>query len=242
MADFFTTIVPAISPVVIAWNISYIIIGASLVLLTMHIFEAYTSRSQKTTSIISTSRLARLIQSKVFGIRSQATESQGPLLRSLPVRNQRTLNKKENIDSPRAEMYATVSLHMHTIASSHLRSVYLGRSTFESPSIPSLYAKHKHFTNTTYLGPVCTLDPTSGSLSMCLHPEDIANVLSGGWGRKVRGADEVLIHAPRNEAEMQIVRECMDAALGWVCKGEVEEGEDIAEADRPVWLLPHISL
>ena len=232
---------PAISLAVIAWNIFYIIIGASLVLLTMHIFEAYTSRSQKTTSIISRSRLARLVQSKVFGIRPQATESQGPLLRPLPVRNQRTLNK-ENIDFPPAEIYATVSSHMHTIASSHPRSVYLGRSTFESPSIPSLYAKHKHFTDTTYLGAVCTLDPTSGSLSMCLHPEDIANVLSGGWGRKLRGVDEVLIHAPRNEAEMQIVRECMDAALGWVCKGEVEEGEDIAEADRPEWLLPHTSL
>jgi hypothetical protein len=230
------------SLVVIAWNISYIIISASLVLLTMLIFEAYTSRSQKTTSIISTSRLGRLVQSKVFGIRPQATDSPGPLLRSLPVRNQRTLNKKENVDSSPAELYATVSSHMHTIASLHPRSVYLGRSTFESPSIPSLYAKHKHFTNTTYLGAVCTLDPTSGNLSMCLHPEDVANVLSGGWGRKLRGADEVLIHAPRNEGEMQIVRECMDAALGWVCKGEVEEGEDIEEADRPEWLLPHTSL
>jgi hypothetical protein len=232
---------PATSLVVIAWNIFYIIIGASLVLLTMHIFKAYACRSQnETTSVTSTSRLARLVQSKVFGIRPQATESQGPLLMSLPVRNQRTLNK-ENNDSPPAEICTTVSSHMHSIASSHPRSIYLGRSTFESPSIPSLYGKHLHFTNTTYLGVVCTLDPTSGNVSMRLHPEDVANVLSSGWGRKVRGADEVLIHAPRNEAEMQIVRQCMDAALGWVCRGEVEEGEDIAEADRPVWLLPHIS-
>lgn len=79
---------------------------------------------------------------------------------------------------------------------------------------------------------------------MRLHPGDIATVQLAGWARKVLG-DEVLIHAPRDAAEMQIVRECMDAALGWVCRGEVEEGEDVEEKGsvvRPIWLLPHIQL
>lgn len=241
---------PTISIGNIVWGFSYIIVALGLLLLTMSVYEAYTCKSQQTTSIISTSRLARFVQSRVFGLQSlhpQASESQGPLLGPIPTRGSRNLaiiSEKQTISSSPAEMRATITSHIHAIASSHPRSVYLGRSTFESPSAPSLYAKHKHFTDTTYLGAVCLLDPTNGSLSMRLHPGDIATVQLAGWARKVLG-DEVLIHAPRDAAEMQIVRECMDAALGWVCRGEVEEGEDVEEKGsvvRPIWLLPHIQL
>lgn len=78
---------------------------------------------------------------------------------------------------------------------------------------------------------VCHAHPSDGSLHLSLHPADMAVVLERGWGQRhplaVEGGlcwgfvrtvpvDFVMVYAPRDEAEMEVVLEIVRAAIAWV--------------------------
>jgi hypothetical protein len=171
--------------------------------------------------------------------------SSSPLLPRLPSR-QPTLPGFDD-KATLIDMRAVLHTHIHTLATTYSRSTYLGYSTYATPSTPSLYGRHKRLTSTLYLGLICRLNPTSGSLSVRLHPEDATTVVLVGWGQLAGSRDEVIIPAARDEHDLAVQMQILQAAVGYICKGEVEEGEDMQSDGeesvvRPQWLLPRYVL
>ncbi|GIJ83861.1 hypothetical protein Asppvi_002692 [Aspergillus pseudoviridinutans] len=93
-------------------------------------------------------------------------------------------------------------------------------------------------------GEVCHSHPSDGSLHLMLHPADVRVVLEKGWGERHPlawddGGDGwcwwwwaksvppgfVMIYAPRDERELEIVMDIIRAAVWWVGGTEVERGE-----------------
>jgi len=86
-------------------------------------------------------------------------------------------------------------------------------------------------------GEVCHAHPSDGSMHLTLHPADAALVLSqawgerhplssGGWLARFVPPGFVLIYAPRNEEEIEVVTRIVAAAVWWVAGVDVEgEGE-----------------
>ena len=79
----------------------------------------------------------------------------------------------------------------------------------------------------TCRGEVCHAHPSDGSLHMTLHPADAKLVLERGWGerhplakggwfRRFVPREFVMIYAPRDEKEIEIVVEIVCAAAWWV--------------------------
>lgn len=177
-------------------------------------------------------------------------ESSGPLLPLLPLRQATipSLDTTYTTHLTSTDMQASLSTHIHSLASLHPRSTYLGHPTFSIPSSPSLYGRHKRPSHTLYLGLICHLDPPTGILSVRLHPSDIHNVVHAGWGRPTTSPDEATLPTARDEHDLAVQQQILNAAVGYVCKGAVEEGEeDILQEGtdnliRPQWLLPRYML
>ncbi|KAK2595235.1 hypothetical protein QQS21_007022 [Conoideocrella luteorostrata] len=87
----------------------------------------------------------------------------------------------------------------------------------------ALFAKHALRTNCQ--GEIVHVHDSDHSMHMCLHPSDIQEVLSKGWGQRHPLARKgwllqmpvspnfVMIYAPRNEQELQIVYRIIEAAI-----------------------------
>jgi hypothetical protein len=89
-----------------------------------------------------------------------------------------------------------------------------------------------------------------------LHPTDIDTVVQAGWGQRASlasasNSNEIILHAPRNEHDLTILKMILQAAIGYVCStstGEVEMGSDemlLGESERcerPEWLLSRYPL
>jgi len=118
-------------------------------------------------------------------------------------------------------------------------ATYLGRSTFEpEPSSPTtLYARHRIFNETRYYGEILRADGLDGSIQCTLHPSDVKTVIEKGWGQRhplstrlaswlVRlcgrsqaaptPSSQVLLYAPRDQAELDILAQVVNAAVWWV--------------------------
>ena len=76
-------------------------------------------------------------------------------------------------------------------------------------------------------GEICHAHPSDGSMHLTLHPADAKLMLENGWGERhplARGGwcrrfvpkEFVLIYAPRNEAEVDIVMRIVAASIWWV--------------------------
>jgi Family of unknown function (DUF5519) len=76
-------------------------------------------------------------------------------------------------------------------------------------------------------GEACHAHPSDGSLHLTLHPEDEAVVLKSGWGELhplSRGGwltrfvpqRFMMVYAPRDEEELELVLEIVRAAVWWV--------------------------
>lgn len=229
--------------------IFYIIALIALASLTM---SQYTGRQSKTRASPSSTSLAQIIARYVSRKTSLSprlphhdTLSSAPLLPRLPPRQPTLPGFDDKLTS--IDMHAALHTHIHTLASTYSRSTYLGYTTYTTPSAPSLYGRHKRLTSTVYLGPICQIDPTTSSLCVRLHAEDIDNVAKSGWGQLADSRDEVVIAATRDEHDLEVQMQIIQAAIGYVCKGEVEEGEenrvDVEDSvPRPQWLLPRYVL
>ncbi|TWU77827.1 hypothetical protein ED733_002110 [Metarhizium rileyi] len=87
----------------------------------------------------------------------------------------------------------------------------------------ALFAKHALRTNCQ--GEIVHVHDSDHSMHMCLHPDDIAEVLGKGWGQMHPLARKgwflqmpvapnfVMVYAPRNEHELQIVYRIIEAAI-----------------------------
>ncbi|KAK5194313.1 hypothetical protein LTR99_002814 [Exophiala xenobiotica] len=118
-------------------------------------------------------------------------------------------------------------------------TTYLGRSTFESiPSSPTtLYARHRIFNETRYYGEILRADGLDGSIQCTLHPSDVKMVIEKGWGQRhplsarlaswvVRlsgqslaaptPSSQVLLYAPRDQADLDVLGQVVNAAVWWV--------------------------
>ena len=214
---------------------------SSLILLTTKLMAVFhTSRSQKATPCGGTiNSFVRCVWKKSS---TRNTNHQMPLLTSLPARlstNPCLLKDEKYLPPSSSPNSSALESHIHSFAQTRPRSTYLGRSTFECPRFPSLYGRHKHLSETAYLGLICRLNPSTGRTTVRVHPEDAKLILQAAWGVHANG-NEVTLHAARNEEEVEIVKQITQAALGWVCGDNVEEGEDVDEDvnfPRPMWLL-----
>ncbi|KAF5125660.1 hypothetical protein E5D57_010350 [Metarhizium anisopliae] len=90
----------------------------------------------------------------------------------------------------------------------------------------ALFAKHALWTNCQ--GEIVHVHDSDHSMHMCLHPDDIGEVLAKGWGQMHPLARKgwflqmpvapnfVMIYAPRNEQELQIVYRIIEAAIWYI--------------------------
>ncbi|OAP60981.1 hypothetical protein AYL99_05985 [Fonsecaea erecta] len=117
------------------------------------------------------------------------------------------------------------------------QSTYLGRSTFEPESPTSLYARHRVFNETKYYGEILTANTEDGFIHSALHPSDVKTVIEKGWGQRhplsgrvgsrfmrlfnanqpspVEGS-QVLLYAPRDQEDLEVIKEIINAAVWWV--------------------------
>jgi len=83
-------------------------------------------------------------------------------------------------------------------------------------------------------GEVCHAHPSDGSMHMTLHPADVKTILEKGWGERhplARGGwcrrfvprEFVLVYAPRNEKEIELVMDIISAAVWWVSGVDVKK-------------------
>lgn len=85
-------------------------------------------------------------------------------------------------------------------------------------------------------GEICHAHPSDGSLHLTLHPNDARLMLENGWGERhplARGGwcrrfvpkEFVLVYAPRDESEVEVVMKIVHASIWWVSGIDVEGGE-----------------
>jgi hypothetical protein len=86
-------------------------------------------------------------------------------------------------------------------------------------------------------GEICHAHPSDGSLHLTLHPADAKLMLEHGWGERhplARGGwcrrfvpkEFVLIYAPRDEAEVEVVLRIVAASIWWVSGIDVNGEEN----------------
>ncbi|CVK83482.1 uncharacterized protein FMAN_00914 [Fusarium mangiferae] len=98
----------------------------------------------------------------------------------------------------------------------------------------ALFARHPVQTNCQ--GEICHVHDSDHSMHMCLHPDDIREVLEKGWGQRHplawRGRflkspvspDFVMIYAPRDDEELQVICNIIEAAIWYTVAEELEMG------------------
>jgi hypothetical protein len=232
------------------WNYPNTLTLVAFAIFTMSLLTAHITLQRKTTpsSTITGTVIHYLTRSNTPRHLSQ---SSGPLLAALQ-RRQPTLPNFSSTDSARLtriDTATTLAAHIHTLSSTYSRNTYLGASTFSDPSTPSLYGRSKRLTSTMYLGLICQLLP-SGHLAVRLHADDITAVTEAGWAVRSPSSrsysDEVHLHAPRDEHDLEVLKGIIQAAMGYVGNDSIEEGEDGKDEDdrlvRPLWLLPKYAL
>jgi hypothetical protein len=94
-------------------------------------------------------------------------------------------------------------------------------------------------------GEICHAHPSDGSMHMTMHPADANLVIANGWGerhplarggwcRKFVPREFMLVYAPRDEAEVDIVTRIIAAGVWWISGIDVngdEEGPRRKSAD-----------
>jgi hypothetical protein len=85
-------------------------------------------------------------------------------------------------------------------------------------------------------GEICHAHPSDGSMHLTLHPSDAKLMLENGWGERhplARGGwcrrfvpkEFVLVYAPRDEAEIEVVMKIVAASIWWVSGIDVNGDE-----------------
>jgi hypothetical protein len=145
---------------------------------------------------------------------------------------------RQRSQRPPAPIFASLRAGIEQLAHAHPRRLLLGTSCLEKHG-PGLFVVPAgawgEMTALLRCGrEVCHAHPSDGgSLHLTLHPADEANVLNAGWGELhplARGGwltrfvpqRFMMVYAPRDEAELEVVLAVVKAAVWWVGGVEVE--------------------
>ncbi|KAF2463211.1 uncharacterized protein BDR25DRAFT_385006 [Lindgomyces ingoldianus] len=165
-------------------------------------------------------------------------EGRRPIVRGIAPQRQQTQKSPVTI-------YATLVSELHTLAREPRNQLVERTSCFEKHS-SGLFASTP--ITRTCGGEICHAHPSDGSLHMTLHPADAKIVLESGWGerhplakggwfRRFVPREFVLVYAPRDEGEVEIVIRIVQAAIWWVSGVDAQgggSGDRVKGKDRGV--------
>jgi hypothetical protein len=111
----------------------------------------------------------------------------------------------------------------------HQAQCYLGRSTFKNNNT-ALFARTTGYSRTKYHGEICHAHPNDGSMHLNMHPADIKTVVEAEWGERHPLAGEnwwwnlicpvpaglTLVYSPRDEKELEVMKDVIKAAAWWM--------------------------
>jgi hypothetical protein len=121
----------------------------------------------------------------------------------------------------------------------HQAQCYLGRSTFKNNNT-ALFARTTGYSRTKYHGEICHAHPNDGSMHLNMHPADIKTVVEAGWGECHPLAREnwwwnlicpvpaglTLVYSPRDEKELEVMKDVIKAAAWWMSGVDSKSIED----------------
>lgn len=146
-------------------------------------------------------------------------ERTGPRPKIAGIAPQRQLNQPGC-----SKMYQLLRISLENLAAKHPNSFRVGTSCFEKKGL-ALFALNP--INPTCRGEICHVHHSDRSMHMNLHPDDAKVVLENGWGERhplARGGwmkayvprEFIMIYAPRDRMELDVVGRIIEAAGFWV--------------------------
>ena len=177
--------------------------------------------------------------------RSWLPERRGPRPKIAGIAPQRQL------DQPGcSKMHQILRTSLENLAIRHPDTFRVGTSCFEKKGL-ALFARNP--INPTCRGEICHVHHSDRSLHMNLHPDDARVVLEKGWGERhplARGGwmkayvprEFIMVYAPRDRTELDIVCRIIEAAGFWVSGERFEvkvEKESLLEREVELGTLEH---
>lgn len=132
---------------------------------------------------------------------------------------------QRQLDQPgSSKMYQTLRASLETLADQQPELLRIGTSCFEKNGL-ALFSQDP--INITCRGEICHVHHSDKSMHMNLHPDDARVVLEKGWGQRhplARGGwmmayvprEFIMIYAPRDRTELDVVCRIIEAAAFWV--------------------------
>ncbi len=132
---------------------------------------------------------------------------------------------QRQLDQPGcSKMYQMLRTSLENLATKHPNSFRTGTSCFEKKGL-ALFARDP--INATCRGEICHVHHSDRSMHMNLHPDDAKVVLEKGWGERhplARGGwmkayvprEFIMVYAPRDRTELDVVCRIIEAAGFWV--------------------------
>jgi hypothetical protein len=141
--------------------------------------------------------------------------------------------QRQQTEKSTPEIYKTLVARLNKLASDPRNRLKEQTSCFEKNS-SGLFTSIP--ITRTCGGEICHAHPSDGSMHLTLHPSDAKLMLESGWGERhplARGGwcrrfvpkEFVLIYAPRDEAEVEIVIKIVAASIWWVSGIDVNGDE-----------------
>lgn len=130
---------------------------------------------------------------------------------------------------PAFDMYEQLSRALRSIVDDNVH-ILEGTSCFEK-HVMALFSDFPQ--RRTCKGEICHAHPSDGSMHLTLHPADVKIMLEAGWGERhplARGGwlenfvpgGFVMVYAPRNDRELEVVLEIVCASACFVGGKEVK--------------------
>jgi len=127
-------------------------------------------------------------------------------------------------------MYQNLRTSLENLAVRYPERYRIGTSCFEKKGL-ALFARNP--INATCRGEICHVHESDKSMHMNLHPDDAKVVLEKGWGERhplARGGwmaayvprEFIMVYAPRDKTELDVVCKIIEAAAFWVTGQAVE--------------------
>ncbi|KAG9232048.1 hypothetical protein BJ875DRAFT_486427 [Amylocarpus encephaloides] len=123
------------------------------------------------------------------------------------------------------DMYRALRTSLTNLAVRHPDTFRIGQSCFEKKGL-ALFARDP--INSTCRGEIVHVHHSDRSMHMNLHPDDAKIVLEKGWGERhplARGGwmrqyvprEFIMVYAPRDRSELDVICRIIEAAGFWVC-------------------------
>ena len=138
---------------------------------------------------------------------------------------------QRQLDQPGCpQMYLALRSALEKAANKQPDILRTGTSCFEKKGL-ALFAQAP--INATCRGEICHVHHSDRSMHMNLHPDDARVVLEKGWGERhplARGGwmkayvprEFIMVYAPRDRSELDVVCRIIEAAAFWVCGERLE--------------------